>query len=97
MAKQLGFRLSNKEDQALKFASHQSQSLKIYNLRNSSVKAGHTKKVKFRESVLTKYSNNVCHSPLKTEGPPFKSCNYALLINDPYGGLSLKETQLLHS
>ena len=94
LAKQLGFRLSDKEDQALKFAGHQSQSLKIYNLRNSSVKAGHTKKVKFRESVLTKCANTICHSPLKTVGPPFKSCNYALLHHDPYGGLSLKETEL---
>ena len=93
LAKQLGFQLSDKENQALKFAGNHSQSLKIYNLRNSTIKAGHTKKVKFRETVLS----TVFHSPLKTEGPPFKSCNYAILLNDPFGGISLKETQLLKS
>ena len=97
LAKQLGFQLSDKENQALKFAGNQSQSLKIYNLRNSTIKAGHTKKVKFRETVLSKGANTVFHSPLKTEGPPFKSCNYAILLNDPFGGISLKETQLLKS
>ena len=95
LAKQLGFQLSEKENQALKFAGHHSHSLKIYILRNSTMKAGHTKKVKFSETVLSKCANTVFHSPLKTEGLPFKSCNYASLINDPFGGISLKETQLL--
>ena len=97
MAKQLGIQLSEKENQAIGFAGDRSKSLKIYNLKNSTIKAGHSKRVKFRETVQFKNVNTVFHCPPKTEEPKFRSCNYAILLEDPFGGISLKETQLLTS
>ena len=81
----------------MEFSGNLSQSLKLYNLKNATKKAGHSKHVKFRETVQSKSVHTVFNSPLKTEEPKFKSCNYAILLKDPFGGISLKETQLFTS
>ena len=95
MAKQSGIKLTS-DEKKLFTGNTTAFSHTKFTIKNVVRKGTKKPKVKWEENVQIKCGNTISNVHLKNEKVELTKCNYARILLQPIGVLSLKETALLN-